>query len=168
MHIYFKYMIHIASILKPEKLPVSAVIVRRLLIKAKLSARSPHKAPLLKKLHARNRLKHRCSEEKWCNILWTDESKIVLFRSSGHRQYVRRPPGIEFKPQYTVKTVKHGGAKIMVWGYFSDYGVGPVYHIPGIIDHEYIKILEEIMLPHAEGNAPEMGVSTKQWPWTHE
>ena len=38
-------------------------------------------------------------KEKWYNILWTDKSKIVIFRSSGHRQYVR-PPGTEFKPQY--------------------------------------------------------------------
>ena len=38
------------------KLPASAVTVRRL-IKAKLSARSPLKAPLLKKRHVQNRLK---------------------------------------------------------------------------------------------------------------
>uniref|UniRef100_A0A8C2JB42 Myosin, heavy chain 9a, non-muscle n=1 Tax=Cyprinus carpio TaxID=7962 RepID=A0A8C2JB42_CYPCA len=44
-------------------------------------------------------------KEKWRNILWTDESKIVLFGSKGHRQFVRRPPSSEFKPQYTVKTV---------------------------------------------------------------
>ena len=68
---------------------------------------------------------------------------------------VRRPPGTEFKPQYTVKTVKHGGAKIMAWGCFSYYGVGPIYRIPGIMDQfEYIKILEEIMLPYAEKEMP--------------
>jgi len=51
---------------------------------------------------------------KWRNILWTDENKIVIFRSSGYRQYIRRPQGAEFKSQYTVKTVKHGSVKIMV------------------------------------------------------
>ena len=38
-------------------LPVSALTVRRRLIEAKLSARSLRKAPLLRELHVRNRLK---------------------------------------------------------------------------------------------------------------
>ena len=49
-------------------------------------------------------------KEKWRNILLTDESKIVIFGSSGW-QYVRQPAGTELKPQYTVKTVKHGDTK---------------------------------------------------------
>lgn len=62
------------------------------------------------------------------NILWTDGSKIVIFGSKGHKQFVRRPPNTEFKPQYTVKTVKHGGASwyghvspTMVLGLFIAY-----------------------------------------------
>uniref|UniRef100_A0A9J8D9V3 Tc1-like transposase DDE domain-containing protein n=3 Tax=Cyprinus carpio TaxID=7962 RepID=A0A9J8D9V3_CYPCA len=83
------------------------------------------------------------------------ESKIVLFGSKGHRQFVRRPPNSEFKPQYTVKTVKHGGASIMIWACFSYYGVGPIYRIPGIMDQfAYVKILEEVMLPYAEEDMP--------------
>ena len=85
-------------------------------------------------------------KEKWRNILWTDESKIVLFGSKGRRQFVRRPPNSEFKSQYTMKTVKHGGASIMIWAYFSYYGAGPIYRIPGIMDpFAYVKILEEVM-----------------------
>ena len=43
----------------------------------------------------------------------------------------------------------------MVWGCFSYYGFGPIYRIPGIMDQfEYIKILEEIMLPYAEEEMP--------------
>ena len=43
----------------------------------------------------------------------------------------------------------------MVWGCFSHYGVGPIYCIPGIMDQfEYVKILEEIMLPYAEEEMP--------------
>ena len=43
----------------------------------------------------------------------------------------------------------------MIWGCFSYYGVGPIYHIPGIMDQfGYIKILEEVMLPYAEEEMP--------------
>ena len=88
------------------KLPLSPVAVGRRLIEAKLSARSPCRAPLLKKRHAQNEFKFAkehidWSKEKCRNILWTDESKIVLFEFSGHRQYVRQPPGPEFKTSYT-------------------------------------------------------------------
>ena len=66
--------------------------------------------------------------------------------------------------QSTLKTVKHGDASIMIWRCFSCYGVGPIYHIPGIMDQfEYINILEEVMLVALcqKGNALEMGVFNK-------
>lgn len=142
------------------KLPVSTATIRRRLCEAKLSARSPRKVPLLKKRHVLKRIQFAKEhidwpKEKWRNILWTDESKIVLFGSRGRRQFVRRPPNTEFKPQYTVKTVKHGGTSIMIWGCFSYHGVGPIYRIPRIMDQfEYIKILKEVMLPYAEEEMP--------------
>ena len=142
------------------QLTVSTGTIRRRLCEVNLPARSPRKVPLLKKRHVQKRLEFAKEhidwpEKQWHNILWTDESKIVLFGSKGHRQYVRRPANTEFKPQYSVKTIKHGGASIMIWGCFSYYGVGPIYHIPGIMDQfEYIRILEEVMLPYAEEEMP--------------
>ena len=44
--------------------------------------------------------------------------------SRGRQQYGRRSLCTEFKPQYTVKAVKDGSAKIMAWGYFSYDCVG--------------------------------------------
>ena len=82
--------------------------------------------------------------------MWTDESKIALFGSRGHRQFVRWPPNTELKPQCTVKTVKHGGACIMIWGSFSYYGVTYLSHTRITDQSEYIKILEDVMLPYAE------------------
>ncbi|KAI3361287.1 hypothetical protein L3Q82_013469 [Scortum barcoo] len=69
-----------------DGLPVSTVTIRRRLCEANLSARSPRKVPLLnKKKDALKRIRFakehtNWSKEKWRNILWTDESKIVLFR----------------------------------------------------------------------------------------
>uniref|UniRef100_A0A3Q0S1K1 Transposase Tc1-like domain-containing protein n=1 Tax=Amphilophus citrinellus TaxID=61819 RepID=A0A3Q0S1K1_AMPCI len=117
-------------------LPVSTVTIRRCLCEANLPARSPHKVPLYgRKRHVLKRLQFAKEHIDWpvekCrNILWTDESKIVLFGTKGPRQFVRRPLNTEFKPQYTVK---HGGASIMIWECFSYYGVGPIYRIPGIM-----------------------------------
>lgn len=48
------------------------------------------------------------SKEKWHNILWTDETKIHLFRSDSSRTYVRRTPYQEYNPLFTIKTIKHG------------------------------------------------------------
>ena len=50
------------------------------------------------------------TEKKWCDILWTDDSKTVLFVYNGSRQYATHPANAEFKPQYTVKAFKHGSA----------------------------------------------------------
>ena len=66
-------------------------------MEAKRSARSPCEAQPLKKRACAEVVKigqgtHRLVKEKWRNILWTDGSKIALFGSSGHRQYIRRPP----------------------------------------------------------------------------
>jgi len=93
--------------------------------------------------------------EKWRNILWSDESKIVLFGGKGFRSYVRRPPRTEYNPHFTFKAVKHEGSNIMVWACFSYYGVGPIHWIQGIMDqHVYTDILENVMLPYAEDEMP--------------
>ena len=56
---------------------------------------------------------------------------------------------------YTLKTVKHGGGKVIVWGSCSWCGVGPLHRIQGTIDqHMYKEILENVMLPYAEENLP--------------
>ena len=57
---------------------------------------------------------------KWRNILWSEESKIVLFGSSGRRSYIRRTALMELNPCYTVKTIKHSvGGGINVWACYS-------------------------------------------------
>ena len=75
-------------------------------------------------------------------MLWTDESKVVLYGVKRSREYVRRPPKTEYDPRLTKKTFKHGESSIMVWCCFSYRNVGPIHEIDGIMDqHEYVDIL---------------------------
>lgn len=141
-------------------LPISPSTIRKRLIEANLQARRPRKVPLLNKRQVKNRMafarQHTLWDStKWRNILWSDESKIVLFDAHGSQQHVRRPPLLDFNPKYTKKTVKHGGSKIMIWGCFSWYGVGPLYKIDGILDADgYVSIMQNVMLPYAEEEMP--------------
>lgn len=148
------------QIVQDLNLAVSTSLVRRKLIQANLKARSPRKVPLLNKTQVKKRISFAKGHKnwpasKWRNVLWTDESKVVLFGSSGTKNYVRRPPLTEFKPQYTTKSVKHGGCSVMVWGCFSWYGIGPIFWIQDIMNADvYVDILDRIMLPFAEEEMP--------------
>lgn len=87
-------------------------------------------------------------------MLWTDETKVNLVGSDG-KHWVRRPKSAELHPNYTLKTFKHGGGSIMVWGCFSWHGVGPLFWIKETMDRFlYVRILEETMLPYAEWEMP--------------
>jgi len=97
-------------------LEFSDVTIRRRLLNQNLSARSPRKVPLLSPRHIQARLNfartyRNWPVSKWRNILWTDGSKIVIFGGTGSRQYVRRPPNMEYHPKHTLKMFNHGGPK---------------------------------------------------------
>ncbi|PIC37922.1 hypothetical protein B9Z55_010100 [Caenorhabditis nigoni] len=133
---------------------VTVQLVRRRLRDVGLRAHRPVSKPLIS---AKNRyLRMKFAKEhkdwdidQWKQVLWSDESKFMLFGSDG-KSYVRRPLGTRYKPEYQVPTVKHGGGCVMVWGCFSGHGVGPLHRIEGIMDkHMYRGILDTIMLPHA-------------------
>lgn len=149
-----------AEIKTDLNLQVDSSLIRRRLIENNLKACHPKKCPLLSKKNIKDRLnfaeRHlQKPAEKWRNILWSDETKINLFGPDTTNQYVRRPAGKEFDPKYTVKTVKHGGGNIMVWGCFTYYGVGPIHWIQETLTKEkYIEILNTFMYPFAEDNLP--------------
>lgn len=55
--------------------------------------------------------------KKWRNVLFSDESKYLLFGHDG-RIAVRWPSNTAYLLRYTRKTVKYGGGEILVWGSF--------------------------------------------------
>lgn len=138
---------------------ITSRTIRNRLIDCGLHGRVAIRKPLLSK---KNRIARKAfarthlswTVEKWNTVLWSDESKFMLFGSDG-RTYVRRPVGKRYDFKYQVPTVKHGGGNIMVWGCFFRSGVGPIIEINGKMDRfMYRDILENTMLPFAEEEMP--------------
>lgn len=91
-------------------------------------------------------VQHACQVEKNKRIRETFCGQIqVLFLVQGQQTICQMTPSTEFKPQYTVKTVKHCGANI-IWKCFSSDDVSHNYRISGITaQFACIKLLEGIM-----------------------
>uniref|UniRef100_A0A8R1HQT3 DDE_3 domain-containing protein n=2 Tax=Caenorhabditis japonica TaxID=281687 RepID=A0A8R1HQT3_CAEJA len=89
---------------------------------------------------------------EWANHIWSDESNFNLFVTDGI-QWIRRPIGSRYAPQYQSPTVKHEGGSVMVWGCFSDTSMGPLKRIVGTMErYVYEDILENTMRPWARAN----------------
>uniref|UniRef100_A0A8R1HZ23 DDE_3 domain-containing protein n=1 Tax=Caenorhabditis japonica TaxID=281687 RepID=A0A8R1HZ23_CAEJA len=86
---------------------------------------------------------------EWANHIWSDESKFKLFGTDGI-QWIRRPIGSRYAPQYQCPTVKHGGGSVIVWGCFSDTSMGPLKRIVGTMD----RYLYEDILENTQDNDP--------------
>uniref|UniRef100_A0A1I7XAG9 HTH_Tnp_Tc3_2 domain-containing protein n=1 Tax=Heterorhabditis bacteriophora TaxID=37862 RepID=A0A1I7XAG9_HETBA len=90
-----------------------------------------------------------CTSADYTKVVFSDESKFNRFGSDG-KKYVRRRPGEEFMPKYTIPTIKHGGGSVMVWAAFNRNGPGPHHIVEGIMDStSYVRILENNLLPYA-------------------
>ena len=117
---------------------VSAATIPRTLHDGNLHGRRPRRKPLLKPKHKQSRLQFANDHQDkpmsfWDSVLWSDETKINLFRSDGVR-YMWRWPGEEYKDTSLIPTVKHGGCSLMVLGGMSALGMGEIHFIYGIMN----------------------------------
>lgn len=64
------------------------------------------------------------TDENWCKVHFSDESKFNLFGSDG-KHYVRLQTVERLNPKFVKKSVKGGRGSLMVGRMFSAAGVGP-------------------------------------------
>ena len=113
----------------------SVSTIQRRLREAGLYGCKARKKPRLTPAHKKARLAFACQHkdwtpEQWSRVVFSDESRFLLFRSDG-RAYVRRAAGEEFRDECLQFTVKHGGGGIMVWGCINSRGVGHLKKVEG-------------------------------------
>ncbi|GBC23363.1 IS630 family transposase [Rhizophagus irregularis DAOM 181602=DAOM 197198] len=93
-----------------------------------------------------------CRERKewdteWDFIIWSDESRFLLFQNDAHH-WVWRKPHEKCDVNCLILTVKSGNQGVMVWGYFAKNQLGPLIQVSGSITGlVYINILENHLLP---------------------
>jgi len=84
--------------------------------------------------------------DDWKQVIFSDESKFMLFKSDGC-QYCWMKPGQALDPCFTKKTVKHGGGNVMMWGCITREGMGRLHCIEGIMNGPgYVDILQQSLL----------------------
>lgn len=133
---------------------ISISTAQRRLAEAGLRGRVAVKKPHLSALNKRKRLAwaktHQCwTIAQWKQVFWTDESKFEIFGGK-RRTFVRRRAGERMLDECVVKTVKHGGGNVMVWGCFGGGNIGKLVEITERMTKEvYLGILEEHALPTA-------------------
>ena len=131
---------------------VSTATIRRTLNAEGLHARTPRRKPLLNQKHKKARLHYaqnhiNKSQRFWNSVLWSDETKLELFRPMDQR-YVWRKKNEAHAEKNTLPTVKHGGGSVMLWGCFSSSGTGKLYRIEGKMNSiKYQEILAENVMP---------------------
>ena len=99
---------------------ISTSTVQRRLLESGLHSRIAAKKPLLKVTNNKKRLAWVKKHEQWTldwwkSVLWSDESKFLIF-GSNRRVFVRRKVGEQMISTCVVPNIKHGGRVVMMWG----------------------------------------------------
>lgn len=132
---------------------ISTSTSRRILHKHDYFGRIGKRKPFISEINRQKRLKwckeHKFWNEEWDNIIWSDESRFLLFGNDG-QQWVWRKPHEKYDVDCLVPTVK-GNAGVMIWGCFVKNKLGPLVVLEGNITGEiYKNLLIDHLLPFIE------------------
>jgi transposase len=130
---------------------VSSYTVQRTLHNEGFFGRAGKRKPLVSEVNRKKRLEW-CKTRKnwdleWNNIIWSDESRFLLFQNDSHH-WVWRCPHEKYDVNCLIPTIKSGNNGIMVWGCFNKSKIGPLIQVSGrITGSVYIEVLENHLLP---------------------
>jgi transposase len=137
---------------RDHNLNISVRSVRNLLHQQGLHVRHATRRPLLTREHKRVRYEFALAHQDWTvdqwkQVVFSDETVITSNHlDSRHLVWTRDVDPLD--PRLIVESVQGGGAKIMVWGCISWYGVHDLILLEGSVNAEgYIGVLEENLLP---------------------
>lgn len=130
--------------------PICVNTARTVLHQLGYYARSGKRKPLVSEKNRKLRLQFaRFSKNltnEWNNIIFSDESRFLLFANDSHK-WVWRKPSEKYQVDCLIPTVKHS-AGIMVWGCFTREKVGPLVMLEGsVTGRVYQQTLEDHLLP---------------------
>ena len=138
------------ELLNVRQVNVSSKTVKRRLRDADLKSRRPVKVPRLSQNDKRRRLQFARAHvnwtiEQWKNILFTDETRIQLWKPDG-RNYVYRRVGERYASCNLIESVSFGGGGIMVWGGITWEGRTELVEVIGRMTADMY--IENVLLDH--------------------
>ena len=131
--------------------PISTGTAKRILHKHDYFGRVGTRKPFVSENNRKKRLKWSRErvhwDEEWNTVIWSDESKFLLFESDG-RRWVWRQPHEKYDVDCLVPTVKSNTEGVMVWGCFVKNKLGPLVILEGrITGAVYQELLENHLMP---------------------
>jgi len=135
---------------KTLQISVSNSTIKRKLHEEGYYGRLGKKKPLVSEVNRKKRLfwcyERRGWKEQWEKVVFSDESRFVLFSNDSPKR-VWRKVDERYKKDCLIPTVKQS-AGVMVWGCFCKDKVGPLVFIEGTITGErYLQLLNDYLLP---------------------
>lgn len=130
---------------------ISKITLRRYLHKLNIYGRIGVKKPFVNAANRMKRLswakKRKDWVDEWEKIIWSDESRFVVFGGDGKR-YVWRTVDEKYDPKCLIPTFKSGQESVMIWGCFTKNKLGPLVRLEGrVTANIYIEMLENYLLP---------------------
>ena len=90
------------------------------------------------------------AEEYWDDVIFCDETKMMLFYNDGPSRVWRKPLSA-LEKQNIIPTIKFGKMSLMMWGCISSHGVGKLAFIESTMNAvQYLDILKTNLKASAE------------------
>jgi transposase len=130
---------------------VSSRTVQRTLHESGFYGRAGLRKPFISEENRQKRVKWCLERKDWINewelVIWSDESRYLIFRNDS-RQWIWRRPHEKYDVDCLLPSMKSGNQGVMVWGCFTQNVLGPLIEVNGTINGtKYIEIMEQNLLP---------------------